>query len=229
MDLIDPRLRTSLSTERATGGPGALTPLAQWINNERSNTGPILKAILEFAGQDAHLEMLNGAGDTPLHALTKKSRVDLMRIILERNPLLVYRENATGRTPAEMAEDNCTAQNFSDPPRIPMGNHYHQKITNKTPESFLDSVDPTSKREKSGAGCYAALALCKEIMENFPGKRRLVSLHEANEVAKRLAAQQARSTKATRNGRASWQDPASADEVDAWYTKALRWNEEGLE
>ena len=231
MDLIDPRLRASLSTERVTEGPGALTPLAQWIYHGKQDAweqGPTLKEILRFPEQDTHLEMLNGAGDSPLHALTHKSRLTLMQIILGHKPLLVYRENATGRTPIEIAEDNCTKLIFSDPPSVLVATHYSlQKTTiHQGPESFLREGDGKGKRKKAAAECFAALALCKEVMEKYPGKRQLVSLHEANEVAKRLAAQQVKVS------RLRWNDPADkheGDEVEEWFKSAAVSGEERLE
>ncbi|KAL9084954.1 MAG: hypothetical protein Q9165_007820 [Trypethelium subeluteriae] len=198
MELIDPRLRASLSTERVACDPGSLTPLAQWIEygakgefQGEDGGAAVLREILDFPGQDDHLVVLNGAGKSPLHMLTDIPRVDLMRLLLERDPLLVYRENATGRTPAEEAEDACTARTFSDPPYIPTTNLYHVKMVDKSSESFLEDRDEKRTERRSEDSRYAASALCKEVMEKHPGKRRLVTLHEANEVAKRLAARQA--------------------------------------
>ncbi|KAF2233250.1 ankyrin repeat protein [Viridothelium virens] len=223
MALIDPRLRASLSTERVACDPGSLTPLAQWIDHGpkgEDGGAAVLREILDFPGQDDHLLILNGAGKSPLHMLTDNSCVDLMRILLERNPLLVYRENATGRTPAEEAEDACTARKFSDPPNIPTTGQYHDKMVDKRPELFLEDSNEKLNKTRSEDSCHAAMALCKEVMEKHPGKRRLVTLHEANEVAKRLAARQARFPRAV--------SEESHDEVDELFDTAAKWNEEGL-
>ena len=228
MDLIDPQLRASLSTERAKSDPGSLTPLAKWV---RLGTDPfeeqcaILKDLLGFPGKDDHLEMLDGAGDTPLHVLTKQCTVHLMRVVLEHNPLLVYRENAVGRTPLEMAEDICTAQSFKDPPHIPMGHNYVQKMIDRTPESFVDGKKEKDKRHYSGANCYSALNLCRDMMQKHPGKRRLVTLHEANEVAKRLAARQGKLTRSSQFGSQKFTD--KSDEIDLWCANGSHLAEAG--
>jgi len=65
------------------------------------------------------LNILNGEGDTPLHVCARKCSPHLAEVILAHDPSLLIRENATGRTPFEIAEDAAIAAVCSQPPPMP--------------------------------------------------------------------------------------------------------------
>jgi hypothetical protein len=211
LGLIDTRLISSLFTERTTQSPGAATPLARWLHtNVKSNVyrshpsdedwkirEKFVKLILEFTkGED--LNIVNGEGDTPIHAVVRYGADTLLRIMLECRPELLFRENASGRTPYEMAEDAYLAKEvFSDPPPLSAsdtrhsnrGHRHryqtrsrHQGLLTQSPRNFVQKPkDERSRVEK-------VWLVCKEFADKCQGrKRKLVSLVEANEVAKRLA------------------------------------------
>lgn len=67
--LFDKEAVKEMLVERCNFKPGALTPLAYWMAVGRGkNSGSIIKALSEYSdGRD--LEMINGEGELPLHAV----------------------------------------------------------------------------------------------------------------------------------------------------------------
>ncbi|KAF2023873.1 ankyrin [Setomelanomma holmii] len=239
--LIDGRLLASLFTERTTERPGAATPLARWIRNSvgtyvtynTSNTTntdreKFVQLFLEFSkGED--LDIVTGEGDTPLHAAVRHGADAILRVMLECRPELLYRENATGRTPYEMAEDAYLAKEvFNDPPSIAATTEIYyngggrrrlrgrgrRDATNaltRQPETFVDEPkDLRSDVEK-------VWDVCKEFAAKAQGtKRKLVSLVEANEVAKRLAVRKGSRDQGGDDEQKDNDDDVKGDEVDVW-------------
>lgn len=210
LDLIDKRLLQSLFLERSTEAPGSLTPFAQFVNRlkqaadiahyyrqpELDYGDEIVRTILKYSN-GAELNSINGEGHTPLHVSVREGNEMLTRIILEQDPTLLLRENATGRTPFEMAEDTQIASIVSNPPDLNAGHHAHgtrrnrkprnQSICDQQPEDFAVDLDhdPRSSKEK----IWGMLQEAKKILvSEGRAQRKLVTLNEANEVAKRLAA-----------------------------------------
>jgi hypothetical protein len=144
----------------------------------------VLKLLLEFSG-GAELEMLNSAGDTCLHTAVMTASAPMVRALVDFRPQLLYRENAVGRTPAEVARDRVTASKFMPPGpiSIPNGTRLISTLIEKPTSKFLEV--PSKQGEVSAAMKVWQIML--EAMEKFPDKRRLVSLTEANDVAKRLS------------------------------------------
>ncbi|KAL4985434.1 hypothetical protein BDW68DRAFT_179718 [Aspergillus falconensis] len=200
LSLIDPRLLPSMFTERCSSYQGSLTPLALWMtkhHRDDQKAERTLQTILDFAeptGQK-HLELLDGSGNTAIHTAVNELKCVALRECLTRRPDLVHRENAVGTTPAELAENKWIATMTSDPPIAPNANrHYsyqnmdlgHCNVLYKSPSEFVKKDKPTgylktwTERDAHG--------ICTEIGEQQRGaKRKLVSLFDANEVAKRLA------------------------------------------
>lgn len=245
LSLVDPRLISAMFTERTSSAPGAATPLATWIyarngNNYYQSNRPydhvskaqegVLRVLLDFSnGSD--LGLVNGEGDTPLHAVIRYGQEHLLRIMLERCPELLFRENASGRTPYEMAEDAYLAQNvFKNPPSIRgqtrRNYYYDQQPTSKILEKSLESFVQGKKGEKGAKDSTEQVwDVCKEIREKVGGgkKRKLVSLLEANEVAKRLANKRVKSenTAGSQSGEEEGEEGKKGDEVDGWYNMGL--------
>ncbi|KAK2683117.1 hypothetical protein RAB80_001063 [Fusarium oxysporum f. sp. vasinfectum] len=252
LDLLDSGLRSHLFLQRKNLNENGTTPVHAWIsqvsgmtlgadnrNNYRRYNGSgyakpyigqekelvlMLKLLLEYS-KGEELEMLNGAGDTCLHTAIMTGMIAAVRVLVEFKPSLVYRENAVGRTPAELAHDKLTSQKFTmpDKPSIKDRNRVHDTLR-KNSEEFIqeaamdahsteqrrsleslglsDTYKPqevplilasmgveknrSSKRLESGSIDLVLWDLCRTTMKQHPGKRRLVSLNEANDVAKRL-------------------------------------------
>ncbi|KAJ4286829.1 hypothetical protein N0V90_013081 [Kalmusia sp. IMI 367209] len=186
--LIDKRLISSFLTERTTAFPGSLTPIAHWMHrvpywNYNENTDDqVLRTLLDFASPTNYkfLELLDGSGDTPLHWCVNNLRCKWLTTILEYRPDLLFHENSVGRTPFEVAEDACLAARVRYAPDLPHG--AGQSITSRPAESFVkDYVGPRTNSKED------IFRVCREFAAKKPGKRKLVSLLDANEVANRLA------------------------------------------
>ncbi|KAL4756102.1 ankyrin repeat protein [Aspergillus foveolatus] len=200
LSLIDPRLLPSMLTERCSSHQGSLTPLALWMTRHHHsdrNAEHILQTILDLAeptGQK-HLELLDGSGNTVIHTAVNELECVALKEFLSRRPDLLNRENAVGTTPAELAENKWVAKMTSDPPIAPHPSRYHSyqnidlancDILYKSPSEFAkkDKLTGYSKTwtERDAHG------ICTEVGKPQRGtKRKLVSLFDANEVAKRLA------------------------------------------
>lgn len=250
LELIDSRLITGMFTERSSPHPGALTPLAQWlytmIRRENSNrhygyrnnhyNNPtnfkvadeqgILRLLLDLSKGD-DLALVNGEGDTPLHAVVRYGADHVLRLMLDCRPDLLFRENASGRTPYEMAEDAYLAQNvFKGPPSIAaeqtnryFGQPASSRILLKSVEQFvLDKKDTRNATQK-------VWDVCKEFKSKVGAgkKRKLVSLLEANEVAKRLASKKQKAlNEEAEEEQQQEEESGKGDEVDVWFNIGLR-------
>ena len=233
IDLLDPEPRKKLLTQRNSYTNGAATPLHHWLKHIQAIWGvddqagkqeATLKMLLNYSNGE-ELGMVDGAGETPLHTLVTSNKPNLMRILLDHDPMLLYRENATGRTPAEVAYENYMAPKLQAGKQVVrMWRQPRQNVVDKRPEEFVksDGKSPES----------LPWDVCKEYMELFPGKRKLVSLNEANEVARRLAETQKmnqwhrrlRVGGDRRNGLED--DDNFTDVVSLWYDDAMRgWSE----
>jgi ankyrin repeat protein len=241
--LIDPRLLPSLFTERSTDQPGASTPLARFVHsmkpdfyNPSVGNDKLLRLLLEFSkGED--LGIVNGEGDTPLHAAVRYGNVESLRIMLECRPDLLFRENATGRTPYEMAEDAFLSKNvFNNPPSLVGYQHHNgyrndyqrrrqlrqnpdKSVLDRQPEEFVQEPKDTRSGEEK------VWETCKGFAQKAAGtKRKLVSLVEANEVAKRLARKKGSRDEAEEKSieEKEGEEESNGDEVDAWLWMGLQ-------
>ncbi|KAG8421227.1 hypothetical protein J3458_003122 [Metarhizium acridum] len=256
LDLFDAELRSHLFLQRKNITENGTTPLHTWIcqtsglgpageieqyysnyynrrgryiSNETYSDGKdvvdMLKLLLQYS-KGEELDILNGAGETCLHTATKQDMLSLVKVLLEFNPQQLYREDAFGRTPAELAHDGLINHVFSRPYRPEINrNERISDIVNKPTEAYRDEAifkDKVADQLKTNiaefglSGDYYAkdLALIlpamgigegklqrnlstgklKQVewdlmastMEKHAGKRRLVSLNEADDVARRL-------------------------------------------
>ncbi|KAE8375542.1 ankyrin repeat-containing domain protein [Aspergillus bertholletiae] len=226
LKLLDPRVAPSLLLERSSDQPGSVTPFARWMHHANFNGScaddliDIARIILEFAestGQK-HLELLDGTGNTPVHYAVKHELVRILELMMDHRPDLLYRENATGSTPLELEEDAWIFRTTSDPPNFQTCDRSWNgrritgaNIVDMNPESFLPDSCPRKKSLRD---------VCQERATDRPKKRKLVTLNEANEVAKRLAAQ-----KFCPWGRRQNQGFPEMDEVAKWYGRSDRTDE----
>ncbi|KAF7880857.1 uncharacterized protein EAF02_006748 [Botrytis sinoallii] len=194
--------------ERSDDYPSAVTPLALWMSKATHyDSADVIEVLLKYSNCE-ELEMINGEGDLPLHVVcNQNNRPNLTSFLLRQKPTLLYRESATGRTPLEMSHDNYISNFISNPPSVHEYWQYH-------PMDFQTDTLSTyrAKQKHDAAPSYQTHSMiweeCLRVQgelkrkfddddkdENvegktkreFTGKRRLVSLFEANEVARRLA------------------------------------------
>lgn len=183
------------------------TPLHRWIGNLEENPEndlledniAKLRLFLEYSdGQE--LEALDGGGDTPLHTLIhNKEHPAFIREVIQANPMLLFRENAVGRTPAELAHDMFVKACV----QAPLDNEFDgwhrcryvaDKLLLKTAEDFIlgkgDGDDPLTFEHSGIQDDFSLIRqihdLVNETASTRPGKRRLASLNEANDVALRI-------------------------------------------
>jgi len=180
--LIDPRLISSLLSERAYRSATSYTPLALTLHACKRIES--IRAVLKLgeASNNEQLEMFDSSGNTPIHKAVQMNWTEALRLFLDCRPELLYYENATGRTPAEMAEDAYIASCVREAPKI--GNamyYYRQSITDKQPDEFVGEKKTAMSNEEQ------TWRLCQEYQGKVSRKRKLVSLLDANDVAKRLA------------------------------------------
>jgi hypothetical protein len=195
--LLDQKLIPTMLVERA--GDNSHTPFARWLKNYPSNavgskseTETVISMtnfILDLANStnQRHLELFDGAGNTVAHDAVKGGFHQVLEQILNRRPDLLYRENATGTTALEMAVDAWVNQQTSGPPPTPTGRG------NGLPPQSLNMLVRHASYFIEGShipenNVNTMLRVCQGRAKERPAKRRLVSLFEANEVAKRLAA-----------------------------------------
>lgn len=234
LNLFDPDLRSHLLLQRSNLANGGDTPIHFWLKTanplsyrwdhsnyssqrclEDENTGnmEILKVILDYSS-GAELEILNGSGDTVLHSAVINHLPAYAKALLAKNPELLCRENAVGRTPGEIAHDIFIGSKTDhlDPITVDTGGESSaSKLERKSPESFLQSEPRPDRKERTWR-------VVEEYLPKVSGKRRLVSLNEANDVAKRLGdkyVEQRYFSKATTDeAQAEEQPPQETKEVD---------------
>jgi hypothetical protein len=188
----------------------------------------ITNAILDLAAptNQKHLELFDGAGNTPAHIAVRQNYPQVLSQLLERRPDLLYRENSTGTTPLEMAVDAWVNHTTSPPSRHAesQDSPAWANVLERQPQYFIEGYEDPSDREES---VEIMLRVCQEKARQSPAKRRLVSLFEANEVAKRLATTQRASDNSRgryyRRRRGVYGEEEGGDEVEKWTNLAARW------
>lgn len=215
--LLDPALVPQLLTQRASGDHVSeeflsLTPLAALLRSRMHHVNPARDAdvieALALAGPDA-LDMLDGAGDTPLHVCVRNSRYQFVVRILRHRPDLLARENGTGRTPLDIARDLALNVVFAGPPLVTGfdgadSNRYGMyfggvqnnrgSLVQLRPADFLADKKRREEAQREGerGPVWTTYDVCAREAanaeaENRGVKRRVVSLFEANAVSERLA------------------------------------------
>ncbi|KAH8161559.1 hypothetical protein CIB48_g6686 [Xylaria polymorpha] len=202
LELFDPELRAHMFRQRNNLSHGGDTPLHFWLKNantisftwDYSSRGArqtlndenlynvkLLNLLLEFS-KGEELEILNGSGDTVLHTAVVRSLPEQTRVLLDQNPKLLYRENTVGRTPGEIAYDVFTNSKVEglDPVEIDPNKRFTKTLLDRDPELFVSDTKPKKSRKD------ATWDVVRECLAKTEGKRRLVSLNEANDVARRL-------------------------------------------
>ncbi|ETI20598.1 hypothetical protein G647_08636 [Cladophialophora carrionii CBS 160.54] len=192
--VVVPLLLERCSTIESTGN----TPLAVFLGRITSRTGweESLKLLLSLSG-GKDLEKMDGAGDYPLHTVVRKSHRELVRFIVEFRPGLLHWENATGMTVSDMVTTSYLRHQIDHPPTLSESEKRH--IEDRPASDFKDTAGPSNTEvenededdDASGrSNEWKMRRFINALLAKYPAKRKLVGLHDANEVAKRLALQQ---------------------------------------
>ncbi|CAK7220563.1 hypothetical protein SBRCBS47491_004231 [Sporothrix bragantina] len=164
----------------------------------------VVRLLLSLSG-GRELNIIDSAGDTLLHMLARMQPDPvILTAVLESIPRklaidLLNRENAVGATPLEVAYDKYLSCLVTEP-----RGHYHMyhphsvgNWTNTDASEFITQTkngrveEPVPKRVRLHDTeqldrAVAALSAFKAFLNGEPGKRQLVSLNEANDVARRI-------------------------------------------
>ncbi|KAF3061193.1 hypothetical protein GL218_03903 [Daldinia childiae] len=211
LNLFDPDLRAHLFLQRNNLASGGDTPIHSWLktanrltyfrtnqswpahqllNDEDLQNIDVLRLLLEFSG-GADLGILNGAGDTILHTAVLRHLAEHTQVLLAQDPNLAYRENAVGRTPSEIAYDLFINSKVESQESVELSRNAENIVATlksgnrETLSRYVRKrgarQDTVGKNRKEYTWRVLEAHLAK-----VDGKRRLVSLNEANDVAKRL-------------------------------------------
>ena len=183
--MLDQSLIATMLIERcASPGLGSLTPLALWIHTHRdtdsSTNQEILQTLLAHS-QGADLGILDGAGDYPLNLLLKREYSDITESVINYKSSLLHKENAMGITPLENADNAFLQQWMIDPPSV-SNNIQLTSTVNRCPADFLPENE--NKIVERAALRNWRMIHQKAVELGAQGKRQLVSLFDANEVAR---------------------------------------------
>jgi hypothetical protein len=231
LDLLSPDIRTKFCQERSSLDSEGRTPLHTWLvaNLGQDNSKGSYPRAEEFiavlkmliaSSDTTELRMLDASGDTPLHAaIARCAHPDILKVLIEAAPAVLYRENAVGRTPAELARDAYVSSRITEPPRwrSRRAQGIAATLMAKPLEQFATGPEESAEDERSWT--EMTWDLVRGYVEAEAGtqaKRRLVSLNEANDVAKRIGDRH----QGTRYGvKATVTAPGKTGEEDEWAVK----------
>jgi hypothetical protein len=244
--LLDAETVKKLLLRRNRYSEAARTPLQAWLALHSSENGndvsnshlycvpehkhccsvATLELLLDYSGVEV-LNMVDGSGDTAVHTVASKPKPHYLKAMMSANPDCIFRENAVGRNAAEVARDLWLGEQVKEPPTVGTGKSYWdtpnrtKSVISRDMGWFMTSGEP---KPSSAARVWA---LCRERIEQAGGKqtRKLVSLAEANEVAKRLAEK----PKSDDEGAVQSNDDGTAvadskvkDEVQMWFMERMK-------
>lgn len=217
LSLIDPALLPELFLERCSSGPTGTTPFAHWILSYarlHAQSMPkdavyeteLLPVLLKHMPPET-LFTLDGSGQRPLHQAVKQFRHELVGMLIKHNPALLNMENAMGQTPLELAQSLYVQYVTTHPPeereprrRANVG--WYTTLVGLIGENAGETE--LAKREKTWIVCREGLSVGGSSGRSMAGgrkplaggwkplaggwiNRKLVSVSDAGEVARRLA------------------------------------------
>ena len=130
--------------------------------------------------------MLDGSGQRPLHQAVKQFRHDLVGMLIRHNPALLHMENAMGQTPLELAESVYTQHVTTHPPE----ERYMKRQNGRKGLGWNGRGWEMELKEGLETREYWKRETTWKVCRDGAGemeRRKLVSVSEAGEVARRLA------------------------------------------
>ncbi|KFY22882.1 hypothetical protein V493_06259 [Pseudogymnoascus sp. VKM F-4281 (FW-2241)] len=194
------------------------TPFAFWqsqcqgTGSGESVHGTTIPEIVSSYTDGQHLAIMNAVGDLPIHVAVKQGRPLHVREFLSQNPQTLGRENVTGITALELAQQmlqsatmeglknsaQSRAQKWAKREDMSAGlvwkkwHEFEPKDSEETSEAKLLRVGMRDLEAKRWVWEECLEAVERVEAEGESLKRRLVSLGEANEVARRMVVAQAK-------------------------------------
>lgn len=233
LNLVDKRLLSHLCQERSAAVDHTRTPFAQWLtricgSDHELEVGRLLLGV----SKGVELGFIDGQGDTPLHTALKRDNPAVCKLIIEYDPRLIHRENATGRTPYEQVEDRMLSTYLSLAGhaaeqtgsrgmngQFRYSNSRTVDLTARPSEEFLE--EPKDEQSALDEIWQIMQDTKSQLEARGESKRTLVGLNEANEVARRLIAtraQQSPTEQESEEKQSSW---LAKDVVKLWFGNAL--------
>ncbi|CUS09476.1 unnamed protein product [Tuber aestivum] len=151
-----------------------------------------INVLLKYS-KGNELGLFDSEGNLPIHSVLRSNLVITARLLLALKPEHINTENASGRTPLEIATSNYLTKISQNCQTLATWGHHNSAIHPQflgfpTPESrAVGSTDgETAEEEWDAPDVNAAFELaCKAAKEVGCG-RTLVSLHEARSLVQRL-------------------------------------------
>lgn len=212
LSLFDKRDVKEMLLERDILG---YTPFAFWQwqghnkTGEAANSSTIPEVVSSYTdGQ--HLTIMNSVGDFPIHVAIKQGRPLHVREFLSQTPQTLGYENATGITALELAQDklqSATVEGLKMTAKSRGRDWRNQETYTGLVAKDWREFEPKAVKSEDFKGTLKAklfkgdiqelqahrwvLEECLEVAEKVEAegaslKRRLVSLGEANEIARRM-------------------------------------------
>lgn len=200
------------------------TPFAFWQSEgdnrsrETIHDSTIPETVSAYTGGQ-HLTIMNSVGDLPLHVAIKQGRPLHVREFLSQNPQTLGRENATGITALELALQklqSATVEGLKENAKKRGQGWRNNEVLSDglekkdwrafEPEKAVPEDKWERRKDKLLRGNMKEFAQhrwvweeCVEVAERVEAegesvKRRLVSLGEANEVARRMVVAQTKAS-----------------------------------
>lgn len=179
------------------------------VPNENLGDVETFRLLLD-SSKGEELEILNGLGNTVLHTTVMLSLPEHTRAVLDQNPMLLDRENTVGRTPSEIAYDIFTNHKASFVPPIDITHNraWATTLIEREATTFApDAQAPKSRRDTTWQ-------VVQEYLPHANKRRRLVSLNEANDVARRLGETSSTRRASARRSRADSDDMSDEEEQE---------------
>ncbi|RMZ83060.1 hypothetical protein DV738_g1336, partial [Chaetothyriales sp. CBS 135597] len=199
LELLGRETVQSLALQKSNkAAAGSMTPLAVYLT--KFSDEKVVRKLLDYS-QGKDLGVMNGAGDYILHYLVRQGKAELVKFLVEYRPEMLWWENATGLTPIDVALVARLRYLVEHPPDLPSSTEEYV-LAQQKPSDFGRKLSQTEKEmnalvELDADDLKAAkdrqwflLHLLQKLAARFPAGRKLVSLFDANEVAKRLAREQ---------------------------------------
>ncbi|KKY16671.1 putative ankyrin repeat protein [Phaeomoniella chlamydospora] len=198
--------------QRTSVVDGSHTPLSTYVHSHLHHDGVVeIWQIIQSYTNGADLQVMEGCGDFLLHYIVRNGGTRLADAVLKFDPTLLSFENATGTTPLECV-NRAYLNRCSDIDKVPQ-NNWPNHLTSRLVDRSIKSQD----------NLESTWRLCNNVASFTNSKRKLISLSEANEVAKRLALQKTRNSP---SGVTPTTRDRPHDEVDDWMQKATQNSEE---
>ncbi|RPB03650.1 ankyrin [Choiromyces venosus 120613-1] len=177
------------------------TPLAEFLTLPTYPGAQLFVTMMETLlkySKGIEIGLFDSEGNLPIHTLFRRNLVQSSRILLALKPEHINAENASGRTPLEIATSNFLTKisEKAEPLQIP---RYWRKVLDSSPTEFLTAEDRAAAAAAEGrqvpekkeevwdrSNIESAFELACKVAKETECGRALVNLVEARSLVQRL-------------------------------------------